>query len=397
MNVSHDDIVRATAEVFRLAARTLDGGPLPTDADMGHARTLIADKALRQVPLKVMMTVVEAAIDGLRRNVLSQAGEEDAAGIHEINDRLFAFAQRIHTMVTVSYVHATPQDVSDDDPHPVATGLLTGRDPDEVAHRHGVVIDAHYVVLRCATVPVDPGGTTQRPPHQAASGVRRLGARRTAPPHAAVKARADLAEVQNRLTAHFGSGTFTAPQSHPGLILIPGTPEWETLRATLADMGEDLGTRIIAVADAVSSGQVPVTAEHTRDLARIVARLRYTAGLYTFTDLALEYQLTRPGPGRDRLVEQLRALRDNEGLAETLEIHLSNNLDRRRTASALGLHPNTVDHRLKRITQLTGHNPARTDGLRQLHAASVVNRYLRAPLPQAAYVESATARSTTAR
>src|SRR5699024_6751194 len=111
----------------------------------------------------------------------------------------------------------------------------------------------------------------------------------------------------------------------------------------------------------------------------------------TFADLALEYQLTRPGPGRDRLVEQLHALRENEGLAETLEIHLGNNLDRRRTASALGLHPNTVDHRLKRITQLTGHNPARTDGLRQLHAASVVNRYLRAPLPQASYVESATA------
>jgi DNA-binding PucR family transcriptional regulator len=41
-------------------------------------------------------------------------------------------------------------------------------------------------------------------------------------------------------------------------------------------------------------------------------------------------------------------------LLETLRTHLAHQQDRRATAAALGLHPNTVDNRLARIGEQTG-------------------------------------------
>jgi DNA-binding PucR family transcriptional regulator len=41
-------------------------------------------------------------------------------------------------------------------------------------------------------------------------------------------------------------------------------------------------------------------------------------------------------------------------LVETLSAFLEQDLDRRRTAQALHVHPNTVDYRLRRVRELTG-------------------------------------------
>ncbi|WP_269814829.1 helix-turn-helix domain-containing protein [Nocardia aurea] len=47
----------------------------------------------------------------------------------------------------------------------------------------------------------------------------------------------------------------------------------------------------------------------------------------------------------------------------TLRIHIGNDLDRQRTAARLGVHPNTVDYRLKRVARLTGHDPVPSTGI----------------------------------
>jgi hypothetical protein len=50
------------------------------------------------------------------------------------------------------------------------------------------------------------------------------------------------------------------------------------------------------------------------------------------------------------------------GLLETLRTYLDSDLDVNRTAEALYVHPNTVRYRLRRIGELTGHDPQRLSG-----------------------------------
>jgi len=84
--------------------------------------------------------------------------------------------------------------------------------------------------------------------------------------------------------------------------------------------------------------------------------------------------LTRPGPGRRHLRQILEPLDASPELLETLEIHISHDLNRQRSARQLHLHTNTVDYRLKRIAQLTGFDPTRPSGIRHLQAALVARR-----------------------
>jgi hypothetical protein len=63
------------------------------------------------------------------------------------------------------------------------------------------------------------------------------------------------------------------------------------------------------------------------------------------------------------------AERRGSGLLETLQAFFDCGLDRRRTAQQLHVHPNTLDYRLRRITELTGLDPGRPRDLVMLELA----------------------------
>nr|WP_232541847.1 helix-turn-helix domain-containing protein [Nocardia bovistercoris] len=85
----------------------------------------------------------------------------------------------------------------------------------------------------------------------------------------------------------------------------------------------------------------------------------------------MEVQLSRPGPARDRLAAILDPLDDRPELLDLLRVHLSNNLNRQLTAEVFAIHPNTVDHRLERISRLTGRNPSSADDAFALRSALI--------------------------
>lgn len=72
-------------------------------------------------------------------------------------------------------------------------------------------------------------------------------------------------------------------------------------------------------------------------------------GRYGLADVLLEYQLTRPSAAREELACLLGPLERHPDLLSTVETYLRLGLDRRRTAAALHLHPNTVDYRVRPI------------------------------------------------
>lgn len=104
-------------------------------------------------------------------------------------------------------------------------------------------------------------------------------------------------------------------------------------------------------------------------------RLHFAPGLYRFTDLALEYQITRPGPARAKLCSALDPLDKHPELMETLRRHVANNSNRQQTARMLNIHTYTVDYRLRKIGQLAGHDATTQGGMWQLRSALVARIY----------------------
>ncbi|MCP9953432.1 helix-turn-helix domain-containing protein [Actinomadura madurae] len=76
--------------------------------------------------------------------------------------------------------------------------------------------------------------------------------------------------------------------------------------------------------------------------------------MHRLDDVLLEYHLSRPGESADRIAALLDPLDDHPHLLETLRTHLGSRQQRRATATALGVHPNTVDNRIAKATELTG-------------------------------------------
>ncbi|MEO6204210.1 MAG: helix-turn-helix domain-containing protein, partial [Mycobacteriales bacterium] len=88
-------------------------------------------------------------------------------------------------------------------------------------------------------------------------------------------------------------------------------------------------------------------------------------------------QLSRPSEAQAELERLLSPLDDLPDLCQTLEAYLDNDLNRRGTAAALHIHPNTLDYRLKRIVDLTELDPSSTKGLQLLAGAVAVRRLRR--------------------
>ena len=150
----------------------------------------------------------------------------------------------------------------------------------------------------------------------------------------------------------------------------------------VAEGAREAGASVV-MGGAIAHGaaDVPRAAAQAHDIVKLARILDRPPGAYLLRDVLLEYQLTRPSDAQDALANLIEPLDRNPDLLRTLEAYLSEDLDRRRTAGALHVHPNTFDYRLRRIIELTGLDPATTHGLQLLGAALAARRLGETPLP----------------
>ncbi|CAM3808236.1 CdaR family transcriptional regulator [Smaragdicoccus niigatensis] len=164
-----------------------------------------------------------------------------------------------------------------------------------------------------------------------------------------------------------------------GVILIPlvdGASEADQrhLAGDLVDELSEYVDGLYGASLAVTVDKIPDAAAECAEVANLAQIVGRPPGLYTIDDVMLEYQLSRPGPARDRLAKQAEPLLEQTHLLEALEVHLRHGGDRKSAAAELFVHPNTLTYRLRRIGEVTGINPMTPDGSRLLAAALMVHR-----------------------
>ncbi|MGW4633496.1 PucR family transcriptional regulator [Nocardia sp. NPDC004415] len=350
------DVTSVTRMCLEIAGGLIDGAEVTGKLDR---LSVIAQGWAREgVPIDA---ILHAFHEGLRLSLelVHEAGAQaDPGALVDGFRTSMRISDLLCTTVTRAYVREH-RDVAAEHHtavHTLVSMLLAGRPTGTAARECGVPVAEAYSVLALSL-----------PQHPDEHDPRFDGA---------VVARRKLRRVQTALAQHCGERALSMLSVDGGTLLIPADllPD-DALDTLIENLSQAARVDISAAVVPAATAGVPDAAQRAHEVLDMVERLACPPGLFRFGDLALEYQLTRPGPGRARLGELLTPLEAHPDLYETLRVHLGNNLNRQRTARLLHIHTNTVDYRLRRVAQLTGLDPGQSTGLWQLRSAMIAHSF----------------------
>lgn len=328
------------------------GSPLPAEI----LSAVAASAAQRAEEGVEMGDVVRAYFLGSRhvmRIVLGRHPDGSGAVVAELTERLLGYLQAVTGAVADGYHRERQLTLGEEMSARLQLGkaLVDGSDVPtlvEAASLAGLRLATGYTVIAVRVVPV------------------------AEPANDVVHARS-LRRTRKHLLQHLGPDVLWLPHYRDALVLLP-----------LAEGGErsadpDAVTALLAGSDAaavagladgrIEAGGVAQAARTAIEVRDLAARLGRGAGCYGIVDVALEYQMSRPGPAQQALAVLVEPLADEPVLLSTLEIFVAENRHRSRSARRLQVHPNTIDNRLRRIAALTGLDPFRQQDMTRLQAA----------------------------
>ncbi|MFC6092534.1 PucR family transcriptional regulator [Saccharothrix lopnurensis] len=167
------------------------------------------------------------------------------------------------------------------------------------------------------------------------------------------------------------------PATWPGgaelvAFLAPG-PDGRAAAVSRA-VAEITGCACAAGAAAGPPAALGEAVELARRISRVARPLAVPDHVPTLADVAIEVGVAEL-PELDRWLRHVAArLAAGPELVGTLECYYRNDMSRSRTAASLGVHPRTLDYRLRRVRELAGLDPRSTAGIRVLGTA--VSRFL---------------------
>ncbi|ONM50228.1 PucR family transcriptional regulator [Nocardia donostiensis] len=353
------DVTAVTRVCLELTLSRLDGQELPEQVE--QIRDAAAEWAREGIPID---TINHAIHEGFKLGfdrILSNASPADSATLVATARRLLEILDTITSAVAVAYVRENRMVVGEHHTavHTLTSALLGGHSTSTMARECGIEIAESYSVLALAV-----------PPHPDESEPDVNGA---------VVARRKLRRVQAELATRCGDRALSLLSVDGGTLLLPADDfAGDTLDELIAYLSEAARVPITATVVTAAPADIPAATEQAHELLDTVQRLTGGGGLHRFNDLALEFQITRPGPAREHLSSILDPLDEHPELLDTLRQHIANNFNRQRTARLMHMHTNTLDYRLKRVRLLTGFDPTTPSGLWYLTSALVARSY-RAP------------------
>ncbi|MEV0686214.1 helix-turn-helix domain-containing protein [Nocardia sp. NPDC050378] len=350
------DVTTVTRVCLELTRSMLDGRDLPGRVERVQAAA--ADWAREGIPID---TIHHAVHEGFKLGfdlVITNVTNHDYDTVVGVARRLMDAQDMITSAVSAAYVRELRAVVSEHHTavHTLTSALLGGQNTSTMARECGIEVADEYHVM-----------ALELPPHPEESepGL-----------NAKVVARRKLRRVQAELANRCDGKVLSLLSVDGGTLLLPATeftePELDDLIVHLSTAAQ---VPVRAVVMSAAPGEIPRAAEQVHELVEIVHRLGGPSKIYRPHELAFEYQLTRPGPARDYLSSVVDSLEAHPELMQTLEVYMATNMQRSRTARKMFIHTNTVDYRLKRISQMTGFDLNDVTGLCYLRAALLIRAH----------------------
>lgn len=339
------EITEAVSRNLQVFLRALREQRPPDPEELADQIGTAVRRAQQGVPLDVVLSTYHVAAHVGWLSMAGVAEEDEVGDLLATVPALLQFLSAAVPAVAAAYLteqqalHAERREAG----RALVAALLTGREAEPLAERIGLELSSHHVVV-AVRVEAAPQGTLAR-----------------------------------RLRAELPKHALSALDHDGGTVLLPTSPDrLESDLADAADLVRKLhtaaGTGLVGgIAVAESREDVPTAARQAADIAELVQRLGRPSGPYVLDDVLLEYQLCRPGPGRKRLARVMDRLAEHPELLHTLRVFLGSDHNRHRTAESLHLHRNTLNYRLRRVTELTGYNPADPADIRLLAASLIVH------------------------
>lgn len=348
---------REAAEVVAgclgLVAAALQGRPV--DEIPAALRTKIADWAAEGVALETVQHATHLGFRFVLELLSRRATSADSQTMVLAGQRLAEVLDRIITAFTRAYLHEIRANTVDRHAgsEALAAALISGSASTVMARGSGVT-SAYAVLALAITSPPEPPARFARDRGEARRRLHRLRTELAADP-----------------AAPLGILSETG-----GTVLIPEPETGDTATVELFERLQNTArVPLLATMVHAQRHEIPEAAHRTHEMLELAQRLHRPARLYRFADLALEYQISRPGPARQRLAALMDPLRSRPELLQTLAVYIASSQQRQRAADLLHVHPNTLDYRLRGIAKHTGFDPVRGDGLWHLQAALVAHTY----------------------
>lgn len=231
----------------------------------------------------------------------------------------------------------------------VLAGMLLTADPmaAELAGSLAMTVPARCVVL-VVRIPRAPSGPID-------------------PPRAEV--------VAELLARYWAPMSWEAPEEFVALVGADGPVSAEDRALAVArDFGHLVGLPCAVGAAIGDLGELAGTLERARQVCQVAPLDTAPDTVHYRTDLFAELGVARVPRVEEWLRDVARRLAAGPQLVPTLAALYRTGMSRTLTAAALGIHPRTLDYRLRRVQELTGLDPMSARGVRIL--ATTVNRAL---------------------
>lgn len=357
-----EEIFTIVLNNLRMFFHALRSGAPITDTDLADTTTSAARRAQERVPLDAVLAAYHIGGRVGWEALVEEAQPDEGEALVVAASRVLGYVQQVTGAVSAAYLEERQSIYGEEREalRALATALIAGEPTDALAARVGMTVAAAYVVLH---VQIDAHDDESDPG---------VGGR--------VAARRKLRRVQGRLEHWAQQPVLGLLEPDGGPVLLATTPDdagkiTGGLDELVHQLTEAAGAPVsFGAALAESIAELAAAAGQARDVLEIATSLGRSHGAYLLADVLLEYQLSRPSDALPALAALLDPLNRNPDLVLTLEVYLGTDLDRRRAAAKLHVHPNTLDYRLRRIVELTGIDPSTTQGLQLLGAALSARR-----------------------
>lgn len=317
------------------------------------ATPLVEGHAEDRLPQRALLDGLYGGMNHIWNLAIEAAEPDDLPDLFTLSQQLLKLLSDISVAISDVYTEVEQSLYGGDRQarRALCAALLDGDDPESAARRADITVAERYDVLA----------------------LRLRAVERVAPMSDHTLARRRMRLVQHVLDEASGTTALHTFDGTSGVALLPAGGGHARLAHRLTDL---LGTDVLIVAEqSVPTTALPDLARHLTESAELARMLDRPVEVYDLDDLLLEYQLTRPGPVRDRLIARIAPLLDHPHLVEALDVHIRFGTDRKAAAAELYLHPNTLSYRLRRVAEITGIDPVDTHGSR-LMAAAFLNHNL---------------------